>query len=226
MRIWGIAICMFGVSVFSACEGRGMGKEEPHVDTLSLILQVKECARLHTAEYEVHKLVLKDDPLRVKGHIFQQQFDMEVPIGERKVAVPIDVTLKAYIDFSGFSEKNVLRSGDRIVITLPDPRVVVSSSRIDHEEVRQFVSLTRSDYTSTELADFTRQGEEEILKSVPDLGILEMARENAAHVLVPMLEGLGYEDRNIVVAFRKRFTEADIPLLLEREGEAGKIGRK
>ena len=151
---------------------------------------------------------------------------MEVPIGERKVAVPIDVTLKAYIDFSGFSEKNVLRSGDRIVITLPDPRVVVSSSRIDHEEVRQFVSLTRSDYTSAELADFTRQGEEEILKSVPDLGILEMARENAAHVLVPMLEGLGYEDRNIVVTFRKRFTEADIPLLLEREGEAGKIGRK
>ena len=53
-----------------------------------------------------------------------------------------------------------------------------------------------------------------------------MARENAAHVLVPMLEGLGYEDRNIVVTFRKRFTEADIPLLLEREGEAGKIGRK
>ena len=200
-----------------------MGKEEPHVDTLSLILQVKECARLHTAEYEVHKLVLKDDPLRVKGHIFQQQFDMEVPIGERKVAVPIDVTLKAYIDFSGFGEANVVRSGERIAIVLPDPRVVVSASRIDHDEVKQFVSLTRSDYTSAELVDFARQGEEEILATVPEMGILDVARENAAHVLVPLLAGLGYEEKDIVISFRKKFTEADMPFLLEREGRGGKL---
>ena len=30
-----------------------------------------------------------------------------------------------------------------------------------------------------------------------------MARENAAHVLVPMLVKLGYDERNIVVSFRK-----------------------
>ena len=193
------------------------------VDTLSLVMQVKECARLYTAEYEVHKLVLKDDPLRVKGNLFQRTFDVKVPIGERKVMIPLDVTLKAYIDFTGFGEKNVLRSGDRIVVTLPDPRVVVTSSRINHDEVKQFVSLTRSDYTSAELADFTRQGEDEILASVPQLGILEMARENAAHVLVPMLTRLGYDERNIVVSFRKDFTAADMPLLLEREGRTEKL---
>ena len=183
----------------------------------------KECARLYTAEYEVHKLVLKDDPLRVKGNLFQRAFDVKVPIGERKVMIPLDVTLKAYIDFTGFDEKNVLRSGDRIVVTLPDPRVVVTSSRINHDEVKQFVSLTRSDYTSAELADFTRQGEDEILASVPQLGILEMARENAAHVLVPMLTRLGYDERNIVISFRKDFTTADMPLLLEREGRTEKL---
>lgn len=210
-----IVLCL---SLLSACRGEETKAEAVRVDTLSLVMQVKECARLYTAEYEVHKLVLKDDPLRVKGNLFQRAFDVKVPIGERKVMIPLDVTLKAYIDFTGFDEKNVLRSGDRIVVTLPDPRVVVTSSRINHDEVKQFVSLTRSDYTSAELADFTRQGEDEILASVPQLGILEMARENAAHVLVPMLTRLGYDERNIVISFRKDFTTADMPLLLEREG--------
>ncbi|WP_444326053.1 DUF4230 domain-containing protein [Paraprevotella clara] len=215
-----IVLCL---SLLSACRGEETKAEAVRVDTLSLVMQVKECARLYTAEYEVHKLVLKDDPLRVKGNLFQRAFDVKVPIGERKVMIPLDVTLKAYIDFTGFGEKNVSRSGDRIVVTLPDPRVVVTSSRINHDEVKQFVSLTRSDYTSAELADFTRQGEDEILASVPQLGILEMARENAAHVLVPMLTRLGYDERNIVISFRKDFTTADMPLLLEREGRTEKL---
>lgn len=215
-----IVLCL---SLLSACRGEETQAEVVRVDTLSLVMQVKECARLYTAEYEVHKLVLKDDPLRVKGNLFQRAFDVKVPIGERKVMIPLDVTLKAYIDFTGFDEKNVLRSGDRIVVTLPDPRVVVTSSRINHDDVKQFVSLTRSDYTSAELADFTRQGEDEILASVPQLGILEMARENAAHVLVPMLTRLGYDERNIVISFRKDFTTADMPLLLEREGRTEKL---
>ena len=215
-----IVLCL---SLLSACRGEETQAEAVRVDTLSLVMQVKECDRLYTAEYEVHKLVLKDDPLRVKGNLFQRAFDVKVPIGERKVMIPLDVTLKAYIDFTGFDEKNVLRSGDRIVVTLPDPRVVVTSSRINHDEVKQFVSLTRSDYTSAELADFTRQGEDEILASVPQLGILEMARENAAHVLVPMLTRLGYDERNIVISFRKDFTTADMPLLLDREGRTEKL---
>ncbi len=223
MKITFCFVIVLCLSLLSACRGKETKAEAVRVDTLSLVMQVRECARLYTAEYEVHKLVLKDDPLRVKGNLFQRSFDVKVPIGERKVMVPLDVTLKAYIDFTGFGEKNVLRSGDRIVVTLPDPRVVVTSSRINHDEVKQFVSLTRSDYTSAELADFTRQGEDEILASVPQLGILEMARENAAHVLVPMLTRLGYDERNIVVSFRKDFTAADMPLLLEREGRTEKL---
>lgn len=223
MKITFCFVIVLCLSLLSACRGKETKAEAVRVDTLSLVMQVKECARLYTAEYEVHKLVLKDGPLRVKGNLFQRTFDVKVPIGERKVMIPLDVTLKAYIDFTGFGEKNVLRSGDRIVVTLPDPRVVVTSSRINHDEVKQFVSLTRSDYTSAELADFTRQGEDEILASVPQLGILEMARENAAHVLVPMLTRLGYDERNIVVSFRKDFTAADMPLLLEREGRTEKL---
>ena len=41
-----------------------------------------------------------------------------------------------------------------------------------------------------------------ILQIIPDMGIEETARANAAKVLVPMLTQLGYEEQNITIAFR------------------------
>lgn len=213
-----------GLSALFSCRSEETGGVAGEVDTLAQIMQLKECSRLYTAEYEIHKLVLKDDPLVVKGNVLKREFEMKVPMGERKVMIPLDVTLKAYIDFSSFDAGNVERSGDRIVIYLPDPRVTVTSSRIDHEEVKQFISLTRRRYTSAELMDFARQGEEEIVKSIPELGILETARENAAHVIVPLLVRLGFEERNIVVTFRKEFTGSDLPLIWDREKQTEKMG--
>ena len=141
-----IVLCL---SLLSACRGEETKAEAVRVDTLSLVMQVKECARLYTAEYEVHKLVLKDDPLRVKGNLFQRAFDVKVPIGERKVMIPLDVTLKAYIDFTGFDEKNVLRSGDRIVPLLC----------VNREDIIHYLESIGQDYVtdSTNLEDeYTR----------------------------------------------------------------------
>lgn len=209
--------------ILTACRGGSARGMDERIDTLSQIMQLKECSRLYTAEYEIHKLVLKDDPLRVRGSVLNHPFDMKVPVGERKIMVPLDVTLKAYIDFTDFGEDNVRRDGERITVYLPDPRVAVTSSRIDHDEVRQFISLTRRRYSSAEMADFARQGEEEILKTLPELGILETARKNAAHVVVPLLTKLGFEEKNIVVTFRKEFTGNDMPLLLDREKQTDMI---
>ena len=212
-------VLAFGLVVCMSCGGKSTDEPAVPSDTLSLVMQVRECARLYTAECEVHKMVMKDDPLRVKGTVFQHPFDVKVPIGERKIMIPLEVTLKAYIDFSGFSEKNVRRSGQRIVVILPDPKVVVASSRIDHEEVKQFVSLTRSDYTSAEMAEFTRQGEEEILAAVPQMGLLDMARENATRVLVPMrlLSPLIFHEFRLVLAGQPAPVFAVILLVLYLE---------
>ena len=61
-------------------------------------------------------------------------------VGYRKVAIPIDVTLKGYIDFADFTVDNVSREGDLLVITLPDPKVMLTASKIDHKKARQYVS--------------------------------------------------------------------------------------
>ena len=171
-------------------------------DTM-LINQVQKCSKLYTAEYRVHKIVTHDDALRLKGQLMSKQFNLKVPLADRKIAIPMDAKIKAYIDFSEFSEQNIERSGNKITIILPDPQVVMTSSKIDQKNVKQYVGLTRAHFSDEELANYQQQGREAILQSIPDMGIEETARANAAKVLVPMLTQLGYEEQNITIVFRK-----------------------
>ena len=174
------------------------------IDTVPmLIMQVQKCSKLYTAEYRVHKIITHDDALRLKGQLMSKQFNLKVPLADRKIAIPMDAKIKAYIDFSEFSEQNIERSGNQITIILPDPQVVMTSSKIDQKNVKQYVGLTRAHFSDEELANYQQQGREAILQSIPDMGIEETARANAAKVLVPMLTQLGYEEQDITIAFRK-----------------------
>ena len=169
----------------------------------SLVIQIQKCARLYTTEYHIHKIVTHNDILKLKGNILRKDIDIKLPLGERKIAFPMDATLKAYIDFSDFSESNIERNGDKITILLPDPKVVMTSSKINRDEVKEYVGLTRSYFTDKELSSYEQQGRQAILNSVSQLGIKQTAQENAARVLVPMLTEMGYKEENITIAFRK-----------------------
>lgn len=169
----------------------------------SLVIQIQKCARLYTTEYHIHKIVTHNDILKLKGNILRKDIDIKLPLGERKIAFPMDATLKAYIDFSDFSESNIERNGDKITLLLPDPKVVMTSSKINRNEVKEYVGLTRSYFTDKELSSYEQQGRQAILNSVSQLGIKQTAQENAARVLVPMLREMGYKEENITIAFRK-----------------------
>ena len=188
------------------------------IDTVPmLIMQVQKCSKLYTAEYRVHKIVTHDDALRLKGSLLKKQFDIKLPMADRKIAIPIDAKLKAYIDFSDFSEKDIERDGKKITIVLPDPQVSMTSSKIDQKNVRQYVALTRSDFSDAELADYQQQGRKAIIESIPKMGILESAQRNAAKVLVPMLKELGYAEEDITIAFRKQYGPKDMFSILRIE---------
>lgn len=174
------------------------------IDTVPmLITQVQKCSKLYTAEYRVHKIVTHDDALRLKGQLMSKAFDVKLPLGDRKIAIPMDAKIKAYIDFSEFSAQNIERSGNKINIILPDPQVVMTSSKIDQKNVKQYVGLTRANFSDEELASYQQQGREAIIKSIPEMGITETAQANAAKVLVPMLKELGFEEQNITISFRQ-----------------------
>ena len=216
--------CLFfalACMLFCACsEGKEQQTEQTtyqSIDTVPmLVMQVQKCSKLYTSEIKVHKIVTHDDVVRLKGSVLRQDYNIKIPLGDRKIAIPMDATLKAYIDFSQFSEKNIERSGDQITILLPDPKVTMTSSKIDQKNVRHYVAFARANFSDAEMSDYEQQGRAAIIQSIPELGIIDNAKENAARVLVPMLTQLGYREENITIAFRKDFNRNNIMRLLEQ----------
>lgn len=192
---------------------------EAVADSVDLVLTVARTSRLYTAEYQVHKIVTHSDVKFLRTTLLGHTLDTRLSLGDRKIAIPIDVTLKAYVDFSDFNESQIERSDDgtKIHITLPDPKVVVTSSKIDHQSTKQYTDILRSDFTDEEMTDFTAQGVRAILKTVPQLGILESARQGAAQTLIPLIASMGYAESDIVVTFRKQFTVSDLPQIIDNE---------
>lgn len=213
--LWLLAV---GCWLLTACSSKQSNGEGAITDTtLVLITQVRQCSRLYTAEYKIHKIVTHDDVLRLQGQLAGQDHDVELPIlGDRKIAIPMDVTLKAYIDFDGFSEQNIERQDNKITITLPDPKVQLTSSRIDHANIKKYVALLRSDFTDAELSSYEQQGREAIINTIPEMGIIESARQNAARLLIPMLKQMGFSESDITITFRQDLNTQNI---IERSTE-------
>ena len=202
--------------ILASCSHKQQEAKADIIDTTSvMVMKVQKCSRLYTAEVHVHKIVTHDDQFNLKGSIFKKNFNIHVPGSTRKVAIPMDATIKAYIDFAGFTAKNVNRKGDKIEITLPDPKMALTSSKINHESIRQYVSLARSNYNDAELSQLEQQGRESIIRDIPNLDIIEQARLNAANALIPMLKDMGFKEENIKISFRKKFTIEDVNTLFD-----------
>lgn len=208
-----LLIVVITATMLSACGNSVQDSQKSQLTQDSipkLIMQVQKSAKLYTAEIQVHKIITHDDDLKIKGSILQQDFDIPLPLGSRKVAIPMDATVKAYIDFANFSEKNVKREGEKIEIILPDPQMELTSTRINHDDVKKHVPLFRSNFSDKELADYSLQGRKAIVNDIPKMGVVKKAEESATRMLVPMLQQMGYEESNITITFRKDFSEKDV----------------
>ena len=207
-------------SIFMLCCSCSRHKTEQEtvtIDTIPMmVMQIQKCSKLYTAEYKVHKIITHDDKMKLNGSFMKKDFSINLPLGSRKIAIPMDATLKAYIDFANFNEDNVKRQGDKIEIILPDPHVTLTSTRINHDEIKQYVALTRSRFSDEELSSYERQGREAIIKDIPSMGMMDMARESAARTLIPMIEQMGFDESNITISFRKHYTLNDIKSLLDK----------
>ncbi len=180
-----------------------------------LVAAVRNNSRLYTSEFHVHKIITHSDESRLRGSILGMEYDVPLPAGSRRIAIPLDATLKGYIDFNDFSSDNIIFDDRRIEIILPDPAVEITSAKINHDEIKSYVALLRKDFTDKELAHFEAQGRDSILASVPNLKIAERTRSSAANILVPMVRQLGFGDDEIVVTFSKNFDEQHLRTTIE-----------
>ncbi|MBM6992176.1 MAG: DUF4230 domain-containing protein [Prevotella sp.] len=205
--------------ILTACGANEQKSEtESHpIDTIPMmVMQIQKCSRLYTSEYQLHKIVTYHDSLSFNGSFLSKNFKINLPMGQRKVAIPMTAHVKGYIDFSHFSEKNVRKHGNHIEIILPDPEVTMTSTQIDHEAIKKKVSFFRSNFTDEEMTHIQQQGRQEMIRSLSQLGIIENARQSAARQLIPIIEDLGFQQDQVTITFRKKFTLADLPTLIKK----------
>lgn len=136
-----LALCV--ATALVGCDNRAtqpVAEAAEPIDSIPMmVMQIQQCSRLYTTEYKVRKIITQDDEQAVSGKLLGRPFSVTLPTGKRSVAIPIDATIKGYIDFADFSASNITRSGDRIEIVLPDPQVVMTSTRIDHDNAKERV---------------------------------------------------------------------------------------
>lgn len=206
---------MMALVFLAACSGKDEAQASVATEVVvrdsigELVSRVRATDRLYTSEYLVHKLVSYDDVLRLRGSLLGKKYDVRLPQGDRKVLIPVDAVIKGYIDFDGFSKDNVKVDSGRVTVILPDPAVELTSTKIDHHNIKEFVSLTRKSFTQAELSELERQGRAVIVASIPQMGIVDDARRSAYDVIAPMLVAMGYSPDNITIEFRTRFTPED-----------------
>ncbi len=205
MRHLIIYTCVCAMLVMMAsCKGdNAQPVTEERIDTIPMMLQqIQQCSKLYTAEYKVHKIVTHDDVIGLSGKALGKDFSLKLPsLGKRKVAIPIDATLKAYIDMSAVKAEDIRRDGDKIEIILPKPHVVMTSSSIDHEGVKQYVAVLRRNFSDEELSNYEAQGRKAIIADIPKLKIPEMAKASAARMLIPIVSRMGFRQENVTITF-------------------------
>jgi hypothetical protein len=201
-----------------SCKGGDANVEEnvESVDTIPMMLQqIRQCSKLYTAEYKVHKIITHDDVVSLEGKALGKAFSLELPVGKRKVAIPLNATMKAYIDMSQIKDDDIKRDGEKIEIVLPKPHVVMTSSSIDHDGVKQYVAVLRKNFSDEELSNYEAQGRKAIIADIPKTNILEMAKSGAANLLIPIVSQMGFKQENVTITFIEDERKGGIAWILD-----------
>ena len=144
---------------------------------------------LGLVEYRVRKIVKAND----EGEWYK--------LGERKILFSCTAYLKAGIDLTNFSISDVTMDRGAGTVTITLPHATLLSINIPASEIRQEydqVTLLRSSFSAQERNLLLRQGEDHIRKSVPTLGILEKAEENATLFFTSLFSKMGFSTIEVI----------------------------
>jgi len=161
------------------------------------ILSLREMNELVTVEYVVNKIIkANDDKTWYK-------------IGDRKILMTCEATLKAGIDFSKINTDDIKIDEKEIVLRLPHASLF--SINIKPEDIKvayEEVGALRNNFSSQERNALAGQAQAQIQESVDSLGVLQTAETNASIFVSNFLRNLGY--KKITVQFNNNTTPANL----------------
>ena len=187
LHMAGTFFVLFLILTLSGCRERA-AVEDTVQREIEAITAMKQ---LSLVEYRVSKIIKADD----EGAWYK--------IGERKILLSCTAYLKAGIDLATFGpdDVDVDWTGKRVSVTIPHATLL--SLDMPASEIRQeydHVTMLRQSFSAEERNVLLRQGEKQIRDSVPSLGILEKADENARRFFESVFQKMGFE--SVEVAFR------------------------
>ena len=167
------------VSTLSGCSGRATLEDtvQREVEAISAMKQ------LGLVEYRVRKIVKAND----EGAWYK--------IGDRKILLSCTAYLKAGIDLSSFGPDDVVFDRAAGSVSVRIPHATLLSLDIPASEIREeydHVTMLRSSFSVEERNALLRQGEKQIRESVPSLGILGKADENAIRFFESVFMKMGF----------------------------------
>ncbi len=189
------------VLLLFACSGNEKTSDDSQankIDTIGVLWErVHHCSKLEVAEYTVLKTVSFDDKSQLK------LFGYSTPLpGEKRLMIPIEVKMKITVDLSFVTPNDISANDSTIVISIPAPKIEITSTKIDHDKSQESVSWFRSNFTEQEREKFMKQGIEEVKKSISCMEINNIAKSNTENVLQPILLNIGFK-KNLNVTFKE-----------------------
>ena len=204
------------VASCSSCSQEHASSGSDPADTVAVLVnRISRQSRLYTAEYRIHKIITHTDDKRMEVTALGTKYSFKAPFSERAIAIPIDVTLKAYVDMGEFTDLHVMRTDSSLHIILPDPHIVLTASKVDQHAIRQYNDIGRASFSDKEISRFQQLGTDSIVFHIGRYRLAEEARQSAVRVIAPLLTQLGYNARNVTISFRKNFSDEELRQFIE-----------
>lgn len=175
-----VSICFF--ALFSCKQDISYKQMEEQVGKITSLTE------LGTVEYVVTKIVKAND--NATWYKF----------GDRKILFSCKAILKAGIDLSKLEDADIQANIEKKSISITLPRAELLSVNLKPENIKliyEKTSITRSSFSNKERDAILAQGEADILKSVPDMGIFDDAESNAKLFLEAFFKQAGFTNVNI-----------------------------
>ncbi len=157
--------------------------------------------RLYTVQYNIHKILTYEDVSMLEGTLFGEKISIPIP-GDRKIALPVDATIKAYVEFDDFTMDHVVIEGNQIVLQLKEPRLEMTSAVIDYDHEKEYLSWNRSKFSEAEKESLLRVGKKKILQEMRRSDVMDRSRKSAYAAISPILKAGGWDPEHITIRFR------------------------